>query len=372
MASSAVWTSSRKTTPGCGSRACRADHGGHGLQQAHLCAGTAERQWIRHVRPQLCQLGQEQGGIRQAPRREGVRPPAALRVPHGLAQQLDNGPVRETGLIVMAAGGQHHGSRGPGLAHQFAGQTGLPDSRFTLDHGQAAIRSGAGVRVRERGQCLGPSDKRQLGWGPGGGLGTRRGGARCNRLLRRGEASVVHLVVQGSRLVQWRDPELLAQGSNAVAVLLERGCAVAAPGIQPDQLAVRGLVQWIDLEPPASVGNGPLVFATRGQQLHQAPQRRAQLARQRVRLAHLPVVEVRAVTQRETLHEAAGEQRHRLAQILGGGTIRCQLPEALDVELEAGSLLQGDAVAGGVDPFLADCRAQGRECAPQGAPSATR
>ena len=133
-----------------------------------------------------------------------------------------------------------------------------------------------------------------------------------------------------------------------------------------------GLVQGIDLEPAAGVGEGALVFTTRSQQLHQAPQRRAQLAPQRVRLADLPVVELRAVAERETLQEVAGEQRHRLAQALEGGAVACELPEALDVEFEAGSPLQGDAVAGGVDPFLADRRAQGRERAPQSTPSAIR
>ena len=37
-----------------------------------------------------------------------------------------------------------------------------------------------------------------------------------------------------------------------------------------------------------------------------------------------------------------------------------------------GSPLQGDAVAGGVDPFLADCRAQGRERAAQRTASVIR
>ena len=64
----------------------------------------------------------------------------------------------------MAAGGEHHRPAGSERApRELVRQAGLPDAGLALDHGQAAIRLGAGVGVDERGQLLGASDERQLG-----------------------------------------------------------------------------------------------------------------------------------------------------------------------------------------------------------------
>ena len=59
------------------------------------------------------------------------------------------------------------------------------------------------------------------------------------------------------------------------------------------------------------------MLAVFGVELDQTAECRAQLAPQAIRLAHLPVVELRAVAKREALEEVAGEELDRLAQGLG-------------------------------------------------------
>ena len=97
----------------------------------------------------------------------------------------------------------------------------------------------------------------------------------------------------------------------------QRRTAVSGQGVEPNQLAMRRLVERLDLDPTLREPKCRLVRAARRLELDQAPQRRAQLAAQHIRLSHLPVVEFRAVAKRETLEKVAGEELHRLAQALG-------------------------------------------------------
>ena len=158
-----------------------------------------------------------------------------------------------------------------------------------------------------------------------------------------------------------------------MAVLLERGRAVAAPGVQADQLAVGGLVQGIELEPAAGVRDRLLVFAASSQQLDQASQRPSRArapARPPRRSASRRSPGCRAArnppgSRRRTApppRSGARARRRRLASSRNRSTSSSR----------AGSALQGDAVAGGVDPFLADRLAQGRQRAPQRAASVIR
>ena len=110
------------------------------------------------------------------------------------------------------------------------------------------------MSVDERRQLIRPPDQRELGWRRGAG----RLGARPPRASPRGEAGrrVVHLLVQARSLLDRRDAELLAQRSDAGAVLLQRRCAVAAPGVQADQLPVGRLVEGVELQPAAARAEG--------------------------------------------------------------------------------------------------------------------
>ena len=125
------------------------------------------------------------------------------------------------------------------------------------------------------------------------------------------------------------------------------------------------LVERIELEPALGVRNGLHVLAASHKLLHQALQRRGELTLERPLLGDLPVVEVGAVTEREPLEEAAGEEGNRLAQHVARRTICRELAKALDVQLKAAPSSQGDAVAGRLDPLLADRLAQRRQRAPE-------
>ena len=79
---------------------------------------------------------------------------------------------------------------------------------------------------------------------------------------RRGRQSpLLHLRIERDRLLEWPDAQLLAQRADAAAVLLQRARAVPGPAVEPDQLAMRGLMDGIDLEPPLRVLDGAVVLA---------------------------------------------------------------------------------------------------------------
>ena len=129
--------------------------------------------------------------------------------------------------------------------------------------------------------------------------------------------------------------------------------------------AVRGLVERIELEPAPGVRYGLGVLAAGDQPIHQAPQHRNQLALESARLGDLPVVEVRAVTQREPLEKATRQEDHRLVQPLDRRVPGDELAKALDIELETRPSQQGNAVAAGLDPLVADRLSQRRQRAPE-------
>ena len=156
--------------------------------------------------------------------------------------------------------------------------------------------------------------------------------------------------------------ELLAERPHAVAVLRERRGAVAVERVQPDQLAVGRLVQRVEREPAARVRGSPAVLAALGQRPHEPPERRAELALQRVGLAHVPGVEAagcRAGRSPRAARRGRPRRRLELAGVAGRrapGTRRTST---------SAPVAQRDAVARGVDPLLADRLAQRRQRAPQ-------
>ena len=155
----------------------RPDDRGHALQQTHLGARAVQRQRIGQVVRELGELGHEERRIRQALRRHGTRPTAGIGGPHGFAQQLDDRAIRKAGLVVVAPGGKHHRPAAPRARNELLGQPGLPDAGLALDHGQAAIRLGAGVGVDEHGQLLGAPHQRQVGRHSRAGAASRGRGA---------------------------------------------------------------------------------------------------------------------------------------------------------------------------------------------------
>ena len=126
------------------------------------------------------------------------------------------------------------------------------------------------------------------------------------------------------------------------------------------------LVQRLDPRPALGMRKCPVVLTPLGVDFDQSSQYRAEFAAQAVRLPELPMVELRAVAEREPLEKVRGEEIGRLAQALGRRAFRRERAKAGDVELETGASPQGNCVARGFDPFLADRAAQARERAAQG------
>src|SRR5215213_9015264 len=197
-----------------------------------------------------------------------------------------------------------------------------------------------------------PPDERQL---------ERRFAARARPydrgVPRRGgdwQRPLLHLRIERRRVLERPDAQLLAQRADAAAVLLQGISAVAGPAVEPDQLAMRGFMDGIDLEPPLRMLDGSFVLATGDERLDQAPEHRPQLSTKALCFGRLPVLEVRAVTHEEALEQLAGGEGRRLAETFQRGAGPRERPEPSDVELEAGSSTQGDAVASGIDPFRSD------------------
>ena len=247
-------------------------------------------------------------------------------------------------------GRQHH-VRPLAAGRELVRQARLSDPRLALDHGQAAIR-----RRRRREPRAAPRAPPRA----------RRAAARRRRRARRRPARPAARAGRGASVPSLDLLESAAVSSTGATpsswlsvrtharYCSRRGRAVAAPGVQADQLAVGGLVQRVELQPARGVGDRPLDVAARGQR--STRRRSAGRARARSASASLRPASrrTRAVAQREALEEA---RRRRVAAPRPGSI---GAPPALsarnrcDVELQARAPAQGDAVARRVEPLLAD------------------
>ena len=367
MASSAAWTSSSTTTPGCG--------------PSHAAPMTAATPSSTRTCAPGPSSGSGSGTSSARPASSGSRSEASARRwggTHGAASRRRSmwltasrssstiGPYGRPASSSWQRAASTTAPRLRALAHELVRQPRLPDPGLPLDHGQAAIRLGAGVGVDERRQLARPVPPAaaraalRAAWR----RAARWSGASASR--RRGQGPVVHLLVEGHRLLERPDAELLAQRPDALAVLLECCRAVAAPGVQADQLAMGGLVERIELEPAPGVRNRLLVVAASDQ-----PHPPGAAARRPARAPARPPR--RPASRRSPGCRAARSPRGSRAEKsvaaslsrFERGAVGRELAEALDVELETRPSHQGDAVAGGLDPLLADRLAQRRQRAPE-------
>jgi hypothetical protein len=120
--------------------------------------------------------------------------------------------------------------------------------------------------------------------------------------------------VDGDRLLQGLDPELLLQDPLAGLELAQGGPAPVAPGVDAHELAVGGLVQRVQDQPAAGGVDRPVPVVLADLGRGQALQRPGELAPQPLGLEVLPVVEAGAVAQAEPGQEVAPVQRGRLGQ----------------------------------------------------------
>ena len=177
----------------------------------------------------------------------------------------------------------------------------------------------------------------------GGAAHSRATGGRsrdCAAFGRRGERAVIDRAIERSRLLERCHAELPAERPHARAVLLERSGAITAPCVKADQLAVGGLSQRVEREHAARMRNRSGELAASRELPDQALEHRGQLRAESVGRLRLPVVELRAVPQREALQERALEERLRGAQRRVVGR---QLAKALDVERQRRASPEQDA-----------------------------
>ena len=360
----------------------------------------------------LDQLGQQPPGLGQPVPRAPVEGRAGGQ---DAPQALDERPVGDPGLLLVAAAPDHRGPQRPGVAGQLVGQPGLADAGLALDHHQPPVgrpprrrrpagpptpgparpaapggcgQPGRPLPGRATLPCWGP-DTRRVGFrrAPGSRRrrqGGRRGGAAPGcppppRRWRGRQAVGLDGLVDGDRLLQRLDPQLLLQDPLAGLELAQGGPAAAAPGVDPHELAVGRLVQRVEGQPAAGGVDRvvPVVLADlgRGQPL----QRPRELAPQPFGLEVLPVVEAGAVAQAEPGQEVApvqpgrrGQRGHtgragvlgRVAVVAAAGQQRLEIGH---VQPEAGP---GEPDGGPVrgQPPRPDGLVQGRQGAPQRPP----
>ena len=251
MASSAAWTSSTKHEPRRGAVAGRAEHRGDALEQPRLRAPgrRAAAAAAASGRSSASSGSSSEASARRCgATRVGQSRRCATR---GLAQQLDDRPVGEPRLVLVAARGQHHGAAGAGVRHELVARAASCRSPPRPRSPPAAVarrpRRGPPTQRAELARRARPA-------------AARRAARRRRRAVRaaagRRGASVPSFTCSYSAAVSssGADAQLLAERPHAVAVLRERRGAVAAPA-RTGGSARGGRARAAD-RAPASAGRG--------------------------------------------------------------------------------------------------------------------
>ena len=276
-------------------------------------------------------------------------------------QQADDRGVGQPLLVLVASRRRDPRPAGPGVGRELVHQPRLADPGLAADHREAPAAGRQPVGLAQRAALRLAADQGQLRRGGGGG-GDRRG----RRRGRGRQLALADGAVQRRRLGQGRHAELPVEGAHALAVLGQRRGAVAAQGVEADELAVGGLLQRVQAQAPARVPDGRREAARLREPLDEAVERGGQLAAQRIGLERLPVVEVRAVAQREAREEVVAVDGDGLLQRLGGGPrIGDARAEAVEVDVDRRAAEQGDPLPRGLQRLVADRSPQRRQGAPQ-------
>ena len=169
------------------------------------------------------------------------------------------------------------------------------------------------------------------------------------------------------------DAELAVEHAYAVAVLAQRLGPAPARRVEADQCPVGGLVQRIEGEAAAGVGDGVGGPAARLERVHEPVERPLELRPQLSGRIPLPVVEADAVAQPEPGQKVVavkgGGRRqpvHGRRPVPGGCD---QRPEPGDVH-RVGLHLEHDGRPADRDPTPSERRSQSRQRAPERGPAA--
>jgi hypothetical protein len=161
-------------------------------------------------------------------------------------------------------------------------------------------------------------------------------------------------------LGKWCHAELAVQDSFALVELTQRRDAITGARVNPHQGAMRRLVEWVELEPSFPEDDRPPRLLTRYEPLEYS----SQLLSQGVGLGGLPLVELRAVTQREPREEIPGVRGHRIVEAI----IRDQGAETANVDVDG--VIESDPNALDTQLLAAQACSQRRQRSPQGASGA--
>jgi len=170
-------------------------------------------------------------------------------------------------------------------------------------------------------------------------------------------------VVERARLVHRRDAQLAVEHPHAFAVLAERGGAVARARVEAHELAVRRLVERVDREMALRVPERRAEIAVPLRVNGEPREDLGVRASQRVGLGGLPIVELRAVAEREALEQVAAVERGRVREpAVGDGPAKLRHvdPQIGPVEI--------DRLALGLEPAVAERGPQDRQRATKCAP----
>ncbi len=187
---------------------------------------------------------------------------------------------------------------------QLLAESRLADPRLALDRDQEAVGPDRRVGLAKGLPFAGAADERVLG-----ALLRLPGSERDLRAL--AHLALEDPAVERRRALGRADAELPVQHSHAVAVLRDRGVALAAECVQLDQAPVGRLVEQIEGEPAPGMLDCGSRLAERRAAVSGPIEKRPELARQRSRPERLPGVEGRAVAKPETGEEWTAMERRR-------------------------------------------------------------
>ena len=257
---------------------------GEAVEEPALAPGPVDR-WRLGVG--RTELRDQSGRLARHRARESGEHVARRRVRDRQAKQVGDGPVGHVAIVVVAA---RHQRRAVKPRDDLLDQTGLAHPRLALDHDHATGTD----RGEQRLDLMVATDQRvaadhRVAEGLVRGIRRQSDVPRGDRLVERG------------RLRERGHSELLVDRANALAVLVHGRGPVAALRVQPHQGAVGRLVQPVQPQPSLGVGDRLVDLAGGGAGLHESTARRGHHPPQPLGLPRLPIIEVGAVAEAETL-----------------------------------------------------------------------
>ena len=216
---------------------------------------------------------------------------------HRFSHQLGQGRQRQRCLTAVRACHEGCWMRGDEGFDKAA----TPHTRLAGDRDRPAPRRGAD----EQSHRLVATDKRQIAAAGAEGERGDRAPAACTRRL---EGPGPDRIEQLRRGAYGCDAQLVAQGTDAAGVLVQRLLPSPGPGQQAHHSAVGRLVQGVQLEPSGGVGQSSVPLPVPYAVEHEALEDAAQLASQAVGRLSDPVLEGRAVPNGQPGDEVSSDQ----------------------------------------------------------------